>query len=951
MKLVSLHIYHFGGLKDCKISFEDKGLQILYGENEAGKTTLMDFIKCMLYGFPTKTQNQRRYEPKDGNRMGGKITIHHQVHGKWTVERIARSTVTGDLTIYDESGQQQEEAFLLQLLDGMEQSLYTGAFCFGLDGLQKLEKLSSEELGNFLLSTAISGDRDLLDIEQTFEKRQALLFKKAGKKPIINEKLEKLSASAKSLQLLKEKNESYQALTNEKVDQEKDLEGIKQKLTEIQAELLSYKRLLELKPILQKYKQLDVEIRSFDDELTSFPENGLQQYEELRVEISRLKSDLTYGDSRIQDAEAELRAIISNENIIKYETEIKRLFNSLPEYEHFFNQLQELQRHIQALRKEEIELFDEIGETWSEEQLTKLSLSLSSLHHLEDLIRQNEQIQDKKGRLEDELEDSRMKLERLEAEEAKQKKHLLSEEEYAKYQNSNHKETRKTPFYTTLLPILSSILLLWSGWVSKHPPVMFAGVLLLIISLVLSVLYLKRNQSGEEVPKHVHQRLLEDEVNRKQWLELSLQLSNENNIYVQLAKRLDYLEVEEASVWDHAKRWASDHGYRGKLDLLFVSGYMKRVLQLKELFRLRNEAENKAQDLTLKQRNYEKKASSLSLELGEERQEDTKSWINSCYAELEKQLKNQSRVEHIQQNKKELLERKDELQKKISFLDDQIQSLWNMAKVSNEADFYVKGKNKERYHKLKEERQTLYNQFISLGFSKDEIVAMAEKVTVHLENTTHHISILEEKVKEKQKEYDEKVEAKGKLDWEIRKLLEDGSYSENLHRYEMLKEEWNTLVKKWASLRLAQHALSKVKEDYQKTKLPAVLETSSVYFSKITESEYQSITFTDKHELMILNGDGIGFYPHELSRGTAEQVYLAIRLAVAYHAGPRDFPILMDDIAVNFDGLRTKRTLQLIQETAFDRQVLFFTCHKHIVSTVPAVPIIHWPHQSVIAEM
>ncbi|WP_144702896.1 ATP-binding protein [Fictibacillus phosphorivorans] len=951
MKLVTLHIYHFGGLKDCKISFENKGLQILYGENEAGKTTLMDFIKCMFYGFPTKSQNQRRYEPKDGNRMGGKITIHHQVHGTWTIERVARSTVTGDLRLYDDSGQQKEETFLLQLLDGMEQSLYTGAFCFGLDGLQKLDKLSSEELGNFLLSTAISGDRDLLDIEQTFEKKQALLFKKAGKKPIINERLEQLSSAAKSLQLLKEKNESYQALTNEKDGHEKDLEVIKQILTELQTELLSNKRLLELKPVLQRYKQLDVEIRSFDSESYSFPENGLQQYEELRKELSRLKNDFTYVDSRIQDAEGELGSIISNENIIQYETEIKRLFNLLPEYEHLFNQLQELQRHIQSLRKEERELYDEIGEAWSGKELKELSLSLSSLHFLEDLIRQNEQIQDKKSRLEDELEESRVKLERLETEEAKQKKNLLSEEEYAKYQHSNHKETRKIPVYATLLPILSSLLLVWSGWVSNHPPVVLGGVLLLITALVLSFLYLKRNQSGDEMPKHVHQRLLVDEVHRKQWLDLSLQLSNENNIYVQLAKRLDYLEVEEASVWDHAKRWASDQGYRGKLDRLFVSGYMKRVLQLKELLRQRNDAENKVQDIEFKQSSYEKKASSLSLALGEELQEDTKSWINSCYAELEKQLKNQSRADHIQQNKKELSERKNELQKKISFIDIQIRSLWDAAKVSNEADFYVKGKNKERFGKLKEERETLYNQFISLGFSNDEIVMMAEKVTVNYETTLHQLSILEEQVQEKQKRYDEKVEAKGKLDWELTKLLEDGSYSENLHRYEILKEEWNTLVKKWASLRLAQHALSKVKEDYQKTKLPAVLETSSVYFSKITESEYQSITFTDNNELMVLNGDGLGFYPHELSRGTAEQVYLAIRLAVAYHAGPRDFPILMDDIAVNFDGLRTKRTLQLIQETAFDRQVLFFTCHKHIASTVSAVPVIHWPHQSVIAEM
>ncbi|MFG6496727.1 AAA family ATPase [Fictibacillus sp. UD] len=952
MKIVSLHIYHFGGLRDCKISFEKHGLQMLYGENEAGKTTLMDFIKCMFYGFPSKNQSQRRYEPKNGNRMGGKMTIEHQNHGVWTIERIAGSTVSGDVSIYNETGQQKDELFLIQLLDNMEQSLFTGAFCFGLDGLQKLDKLTSEELGNFLLSTALSGDRDLLEIEQSFEKKQSALFKKSGKKPIINEKLDQLKSVGKTLESLKSKNESYLVIKNKLENLEKSLGKTKQELVGVQKDMRSVKRLFELKPVLERYKQLKTEWLSFDSTEIRFPENGIRKYEDWQKECSLLKGELTYIEDRLSAAEKEKKSLITNEKIVRYENKIKQMFNKLPQYEHLFNQLQDAERNIQSIEKEEKELFDAIGETWSETELNDLSLSLSSLHHLEGLIKQSGHLEDKKRRLEDELEDSRLKLERLEKEEAKQKTLLLSEEELAKYGRANNKQQANGfSLYSALLPLISAIVLIWSGWSSNALSVMLGGAIVFAAALILIFVYMKKYKTRGEISHQTHHRILEDEVNRKQWMQVSVQLSNENSSYVQLAKQLDYLEVEEASVLGRAEQWANQNRYKGTVDQLLVSGYMKRVLQLKELLKQKETVIQMMRELNEHLEEYEDEAADLSAELENEHSGDTKECIVLLQSSLEEQLKNRSRAEHLTKTCKQLIERKEELLKKLTFIENQMKNLWKEANVSKEIDFYTRAKENDRLIKLNEERDTLYNQLISLGFSPEEIDEMAQKVTVNYEDTVQLIENLEKNEEDIQREYSEKVEEKGRLDWELTKLLEDGSYSEHLHRYELLKEEWNSYVKKWASLRLAQHALSKVKENYQKTKLPAVLETSSVYFSKITESEYQSILFTEQNELMVVKGDGTRFYPHELSRGTAEQVYLAIRLAVASHAGPADFPILMDDIAVNFDEKRTRRTLQLIQEAAQERQILFFTCHKHVASIVPSVPLIRWPSQSVIAEM
>jgi uncharacterized protein YhaN len=952
MKIVSLHIYHFGALKDCKLTLDRSGFQLLFGENEAGKTTLMDFIKCMLFGFPLKNQSKRQYDPKNGSRAGGKMTVEHTKLGIWTIERIAGTKAAGDVTIYDETGQQKDESFLIQLLDGMDLSLFSGAYCFGLDGLQKLDKLTSEELGNFLLSTAISGDRDLLEIEQTFEKKHSGLFKKAGKKPVINEKLEQLKGAAQSLQKLKEKNENYQTIEKHKESLETKIQETSRDLDHIQKELRSIKRLFELRPVLEKYKQLNHELKSFGTIKLTFPENGIQRYEQWQKEVSLLNGEMQYIEDRLAKIDKDKQMLETDGRMLSYQKEIKQLFNKLPQYEHLQEQLIQLNSQIDEWRDEESGLFDVIGETWRQEDFKELSLSLSSLQEQEELLKQYNAILEKKRRLEDDLEDSRVKLENLEKEEAERKGLLLPDEELALYEREKNKKNQiqAFPAYAWMLPVISSVVLIWSGWSSENNAVMYAGILLLLLAGGLAVISGKKAAPPQDVKLRTNERLLEDEENRKLWIQLTAALQHENQVYLQIAKQLDYLEIEEAKVYGKAERWAEQYGYTGDKEKLMLSGYMNSLMKIKEVMKQKENAIKKMENTKAELARLSHEASKLALHLEIDAAGDFSQLIEAMYAKLEYQLKNEAESEHLRKSFSELSERKDSLSKQIQNINDRIAELWNEADADTEEAYYDIGKKTAAFIKISNERDALNNQLQSLGFEPHEIETMAEKMTEKYEQTIQHFEDLERKEELQKNEHTAATEDRGKLYWELKNLLEDGTYSEHLHRYELLKDEWNLLVKKWASLRLAHHALQKVKEDYQKTKLPAVLETSSVYFSKITEGEYQSILFTDANELVVLKEDGTRFFPHELSRGTAEQVYLAIRLAVASNAGPEDFPILMDDIAVNFDQKRTRRTLSLIQEIAQDRQVLFFTCHSHLEPLMPNVPFIHWPDRSVLAE-
>ena len=63
------------------------------------------------------------------------------------------------------------------------------------------------------------------------------------------------------------------------------------------------------------------------------------------------------------------------------------------------------------------------------------------------------------------------------------------------------------------------------------------------------------------------------------------------------------------------------------------------------------------------------------------------------------------------------------------------------------------------------------------------------------------------------------------------------------------------------------------------------------------------------------------------SDGTADQLYLALRLSVAQELTP-GVPLILDDALVRFDEERMKAAMEVLQEMAQSRQVILFTCQN-----------------------
>ncbi len=120
---------------------------------------------------------------------------------------------------------------------------------------------------------------------------------------------------------------------------------------------------------------------------------------------------------------------------------------------------------------------------------------------------------------------------------------------------------------------------------------------------------------------------------------------------------------------------------------------------------------------------------------------------------------------------------------------------------------------------------------------------------------------------------------------------------------------------------------------------PPVLREASRWLSRLTDGRYHSITTAvDEARLEIHERDGQVWRPERLSRGTREQVFLALRLALVRDLGRHDvtLPIVMDDALVNFDDTRARAAarvlVEFLAEQGPDRQMLVLTCHAHVAA-------------------
>ena len=152
-------------------------------------------------------------------------------------------------------------------------------------------------------------------------------------------------------------------------------------------------------------------------------------------------------------------------------------------------------------------------------------------------------------------------------------------------------------------------------------------------------------------------------------------------------------------------------------------------------------------------------------------------------------------------------------------------------------------------------------------------------------------------------------------------------------RIDGLRKRIADLEEMAAALEMAQQTLAAATEQLQRRFAPRIAERAKDLFAKLTGGRYDRLNLT--RELTVdaaAAGEMTMRSAQWRSEGTVDQLYIALRLAVAEELVP-DAPLVLDDALVRFDDRRLKNALNLLEEATVSKQVILFTCQNREAAT------------------
>ena len=181
--------------------------------------------------------------------------------------------------------------------------------------------------------------------------------------------------------------------------------------------------------------------------------------------------------------------------------------------------------------------------------------------------------------------------------------------------------------------------------------------------------------------------------------------------------------------------------------------------------------------------------------------------------------------------------------------------------------------------------------------------------------------LLEEAYSEQQRLQHRLAQYQGRME-----MLGDAS---DLHtQLQAVEQRIGKLEETYAAVTLALETLAQARQALQRKFAPRISQRAQELLSRMTAGRYDRLSLNE--DLSLLAGAGQEETLHEIlwrSDGTVDQLYLALRLAVAEELMPKA-PLILDDALVRFDDMRLKAALEILQEEAGQKQVILFTCQS-----------------------
>lgn len=880
MKLVKLQIYGFGKHENIEIKLSD-GINVFFGENEVGKTTIQQFILHILFGFPQRNAQLLRYEPKSSATYGGKVEIIDDQGQLITIERV-KGKASGEVTVYYPDGTRGGERELSSILHAYSRSDFEAIFSFSLLQLQGFEKMTEEELTKTLLSSGTTGIDTLAIVENQFIKDMGELFKPTGRKPLINQKIEELRELETAYKHQLEEVGKYEPAIKRLNEIETIVEELDQQEKEISQQLQRYMEWKQLKPLKETEMDLNLELDLVKEQ--TFPSDGIRRFELTKDKLNR-------NSIEMEQVKKELDSLTINTTSLT-SSQIEGL-------QSFLNR--EAEWH--QLRSKRIQIEEEQSKTL-QSQMQQLALvgvnwekSLQHIVHADVSIQQEDKLvttlQTEKN-LELEIQQEKRLLQMKEQDLLHLQQRVI---ESKKVNNtSSAQQTNKIMFGIIAAIVLIGVIIgvAQSNWIVPLTAIIISGIVYAGFTYMMNTW-----KQSDDV------RTYADLLN-KELQSLQQEISH-------LKQKINELETNKTNISKQVNEFLTSYHISEQLSPSLLPELFNRLRLIQEQQIQLDQMETKLYEVGLRiQELYRQALEKVPFNLSEDMLfHQLRDFYLAEKQKLEDQLYKATRISELQKKYKELAL----LQESFT---EQIRLLYQEANVDLESDYYTANSLYEKKVELEKELRHIHMQLAGKHINLNDFeITFEDKCKGEL----HQLQ------QQRHKYNDEKAT----LSYETKRLLEDEEQSEQLQLLEQKKAELHELVKKWAAQKVVVESIKQMMKQLKEERLPEVLENAQHYFQLLTNQSYVQLILSPEGNFEAVKTTGQRFKIAELSQATKEQAYISLRLALAVSLQRKaPFPIIMDDPFVHFDRVRLQQVVQLMAELQKEHQLLYFTCHDNM---------------------
>lgn len=933
LKIKSMEIYGYGKWVDHKID-DITNLQLFYGENEAGKTTLMSFIHSILFGFPSKISSELRYEPKSSSQYGGRLFLTGTQYGDVQIERV-RGKANGTVTVTFANGEAGGEEWLEKILSGLDKATYQALFSFNLAGLQKVQQLNREKLNRYFLSVGTIGNEQLLKVADKFQTEASKLFKPNGRVTVINKKMADVEAKRKQLKLAKEKNSQYMNWLLEKDNLEEELISLREQRTHYEDKVFKLNQLESNWVLFSEMQDIQHQIKK--EQLEELPKDGLYQLNHYSQEINQLKLTITQQQEKLhylRDKTEETRQL---KVFIEHRDELIQLMENL---DHIQAKLQEatfIKETILATQHQFLREKQQLG--LEEQQSIPAIMTEESRFKLNDLQVKQAQVEQRIKQLKERIAFLNFQQESLGNQLDKLEKRLWDNQTYQEVEDQLEKNNPDPRAYNkvdkqseqkiskgTVMNVAGGLLISILGlYMSNGIGLILttAGLALIFYSIWSVVKKTKTPNKIEEIKEtsYSFEEYIQQTEIRKQWRE---KLAEIDQVILELnEKQAQYEDSEnqQLHIEKEFQAWKQVCGY----PLEYSTSELMQETDIFEAIREKanNIYEKQTQLSQMENEIVEWKESISYLQPvifvdwnnNEQLLEGIKKIFKEATADEEKlkDLTRQHKIAH--QHIEQLIMQQKEFEQKR-------RRLLHAVKVKTEEEFRKK-------YVLEEELTIKIARLNLLEQQVGEYSALLEKYRDKAA-LVESIQGLKIKLQQLKESIESKLNKKIKTEVALKNLEVGGAYSELLQEYANLKSETQILVDEWTTYKIAAELIERTLTEARKDRFPATIRDTTYFFAILTNGNYQKVFLKDQ-TITVQRKDGTLFEASELSQATAEQLYVALRFSFVKNANDLiQLPLLVDDGFVNFDHQRKKEMYQLLKSISEDIQVFYFTFDESV---------------------